>query len=293
MRSLSKHLRRVFFPHGAVFVLLLPLSLALLLYSLGNGQAERWVQYPSYLLSAYALTALCCKLPSLLRFWKRVKRENKVLAAYNSSPRLRMNISLYAALILNGLYAVFQFCLGLRQGLLWYYTMAAYYLIMAIMRYSLLLYSIDHRPGENRREELRRYRFCALVLLGMNLVLGVMVFYITWKKPAFSQNEIACIAMAAYTFTAFIQAFINMIRYRRYKSPVFSAAKVIGFTAAMVSMLTLETAMLAAFGQNEDGFAQFMTGLTGGAVVLTVLLLAVHMLVKAAKELKYTGNKEK
>lgn len=293
MERLSGCLRRLFFPHGALFLLLLPLSLSLLVYSLGSGQAAAWIQYPSYLLSAYTLAALCCKLPALIRFWKRLNRENKLLAAYNSSARLRMNLSLYAALVLNSLYAVFQFCLGLHQRTLWYFAMAAYYLILAVMRYSLLLYSIEHRPGENRREELRRYRFCGIILLGINLVLAVMVFRITWKKPAFAQNEIVCIAMAAFTFTAFIQAFVNMIRYRRYKSPVFSAAKVIGFTSAMVSMLTLETAMLAAFGQGEDGFAQVMTGLTGGAVVLAVLLLAVHMITKSTRGLKCTGNKER
>lgn len=293
MGCLNRNLRRLLFPHGGAFFLLLPLSLALLMYSLGSGQAESWIQYLSYLLSAYTLTALCCKLPSLIRFWKRVKRENKYMAAYNSSARLRVNLSLYTALILNSLYAVFQFCLGMSQGNIWYFTMTAYYLILAVMRYSLLLYSIEHRPGENRWEELRRYRFCAWVLLVMNLLLSVMVFYITWKKPGFAHHEIVCIAMAAYTFTSFTQSLVNLIRYRKFNSPVFSAAKVIGFTSAMVSMLTLETAMLTAFGQGDEGFAQLMTALTGGAVVLTVLLLAVHMIVKSTKELKCAGNKER
>ena len=98
--------------------------------------------------------------------------------------------------------------------------------------------------------------------------------------------------MAAYTFTAFTMAIVNMVKYRRYKSPVYSAAKAVSFASAMVSMLTLETAMLTAFSETgQENFRQWMTGCSGAAVTLTIFILAVFMIVKSSKELKLLKGK--
>ena len=68
---------------------------------------------------------------------------------------------------------------------------------------------------------------------------------------------------------------------------VISAAKVINFTAALVSMLSLETAMLAQFGGAEEVmFRRIMTGATGGVVCAAVLGAAIFMIVQATKQLK-------
>lgn len=56
---------------------------------------------------------------------------------------------------------------------------------------------------------------------------------------------------------------------------------------ACVSMLTLETAMLAAFGGQDDGeFRRAVTALTGAAVCLLVLVMAVYMIVRSTREIK-------
>ncbi|MDE6726535.1 MAG: hypothetical protein K2J80_01185, partial [Oscillospiraceae bacterium] len=57
--------------------------------------------------------------------------------------------------------------------------------------------------------------------------------------------------------------------------------------AAMVSILSLETAMLAQFGGDDDPlFRKVMTGATGGAVCTIVIGMAVFMIWKSTKLLK-------
>ena len=46
--------------------------------------------------------------------------------------------------------------------------------------------------------------------------------------------------MAMYAFYVTVMAVINMVRYRKYHSPVMSAAKAVNLAAALVSMLSLE-----------------------------------------------------
>lgn len=287
MERFKKLGKALLFPHGAVFIVLVPLSAALLGYSFAAPQPRDVVRYLSYFLSAYTLTALCCRLPSLLRFWKRFGQENKYAVRYRNDTRLRVNLSLGRTLALNSVYAVFQLGLGIYHGSVWYYAMAAYYTLLAVMRFYLLRYTGAHAPGENRRSELHRYRFCGAVLVAMNLALSAMVFYITWKGRTVVHHKITTIALAAYTFTAFTLALVNVVRYRKYNSPVLSAVKIIGFTAAMVSMLTLETTMLTAFGETENGsFNRTMTGVSGAVVVLAVLGIASTMIAKSTRELK-------
>lgn len=287
MKLFKKIGKALIFPHGIVFLFLVPLSIALLVYSFTFSDVRDAVKYASYAVSAYTLTALCFKTPSIIRFWRKIKQENKYAVRYFSDTHLRVNISLYGSFIYNSAYAIFQIMLGIYHSSIWFYSVAAYYVLLAVMRLYLLLYTRTHTVGEAKAAELHRYRFCGIILLIMNLALSVIVFYITWQNRTFRHHEITTIAMAAYTFISFTTAIINMVKYRKYQSPVYSAAKVISFTSAMVSMLTLETAMLTAFGDaGGQSFNRLMTGITGTAVVLTVLVMAIYMIANGTRKLR-------
>lgn len=287
MAKCKSVLRRLLFPPAALLILLVPAAAVLLTYSFAAENANSAVVYCSYALSAYALVLLCVRAPAVLRRAKRVKEENQYVHRYVTDVHLRVKISLYTSLILNTAYAAFQLALGLYHASVWFYSLAAYYALLAVMRFFLLRDVRTFTPGEDRRQELLRYRFCGVVLLWMNLALAVIVFYIAWQNRGFQHHPITTIAMAAYTFTSFTRAIINVVKYRKYQSPVLSASKAITLAAACVSMLTLETAMLTAFGGQDDvGFRQTMTALTGAAVCLLVLIMAVYMIVRSTREIK-------
>lgn len=67
-----------------------------------------------------------------------------------------------------------------------------------------------------------------------------------------------------------------------------SAAKVVSLTAALVSMLSLETAMLTQFGAVDDPvFRRIMTASTGAGISILVLGMAVFMIIRSTKQMKY------
>jgi hypothetical protein len=138
------------------------------------------------------------------------------------------------------------------------------------------------------KEELVKYRFCGIVLLVMNLALSLIIFFMVYWGRTFEHHMITAIAMAAYTFTAFTTAIINVIRYRKYNSPVFSASKAISFAAACVSMLTLTSTMLTTFSDGTmDAFTQkMMLGSVGCAVSVVVVTMAIYMIIQSTKKLK-------
>lgn len=293
MKTLKKIVMRILFPPIAAVLLIVPFAFFLLGYAALFLDKMGPVHYISYVASAYALTIFCCRIPRMIKFFKRVKTENRYVARYFSDTHLRVNISLYISLTINVAYALLQLGMGVTHNSVWFFTLCAYYLLLAIMRYFLLKYTRTHDTVQTNKLEWLIYRFCGILLLCMNSTLGAMVFYITWQGRTFRHHEITTIALAAYTFFSLTKAIMQVVKFRKYQSPVYSATKMVGLTSAIVSMLTLETAMLTSFGdEGQESFNRIMTGISGTIVTLIVLGLALYMIVISTKQIKLYDQNE-
>ncbi len=279
--------KTLLFPHIVLMLILLPVAVAFMVWAMVNLGNDSPVTIASYVLAFYALMVWCLRAPQIIRWAKTFKNENKYARRWLDDVHLRMNTSLYGAFLLNVAYAVFQLGLGLYHTSFWYYSLAAYYVCLAVMRFYLSRHTGKHGPGEKMREELVKYRTCGWVFLVMNLALTLMIFFMVYWNRTFHHHEITTIAMAAYTFTTFTFAIINIVKYRKYKSPVFSASKAISLAAACVSMITLTSTMLTTFGE-ADGvlFRSLMLALIGGAVSVFIITMAIYMIVRATRALR-------
>lgn len=287
MDRLKKIGKSLLFPHIVIMIILLPIAIALLVYSMMFLSSETPIAIASYALSAYTLVIWCVRIPQLITAIKTLKKENKYIKTWVGDVRLRMNVSLYGSFIWNVAYAVFQLCLGLYHTSFWYYSMAAYYIFLAAMRFHLSRHTRKYETGEKLREEFVRYRNCGIVFLVMNLALSLLIFFMVYWNRTFIHHEITTIAMATYTFTTFILAIINLVKYRKYNSPVYSASKIISLVAACVSMLTLTSTMLTTFGE-ADGilFRKTMLGALGSVISLFTITIAIYMIIRANRSLK-------
>ena len=227
--------KALLFPHVAIMIILLPIATLLLVFSMVVIGTESAIAYVSYVLAAYTLTVWCIRIPRLIQFFKDFKNQNRYAQLWLGDTRLRVNVSLYGSLAWNTLYGVFQLWLGYYHRTFWFYSLGAYYICLAIMRFFLLLHTRKYTPEEKMRTELVKYRACGWVFLLMNLALTLIIFFMLYWNRTFTHHMITAIAMAAYTFTAFTVAIVNVIKYRKYNSPVFSASKAISFAAACVS----------------------------------------------------------
>lgn len=286
MEKAKRILTKLLFPHIAVVIVLVPVAAAMLIYAFVVPGANEAVSYASYGVSAYALAAVCVRVPDMVKAVGRIKEGNKYIRRYTTDAHLRVKLSLYGALFANLAYAVLQLGLGFYHDSLWFYAIAVYYVFLSVMRWSLLRETLKNEPGVNQFWEYLHYRFIGILLLLMNIALAVIVAYIVWLNRGITHHPITTIAMAAYTFGTLAKAIVNVVKYRKYESPVFSASKIISLAAASVSVLTLETAMLTAFGEaSGPAFRQIMTGATGTAVCTFILAMAVYMIVRSTKEI--------
>lgn len=275
------------YPHIAVIICLLPFSVVCLVLSLIFLGTESIVAIISYMLAFYVLLVVCFRVPRIIKFFKTFKQENKYMKKWFSDVHLRMNISLYGSLIWNVTFAIFQLCLGFYHKSFWFYSMFAYYILLGVMRFFLLKHTRKYKANEATAIEINKSILCGWLLIAMNISLSVIVFFMVYWNRTFHHNVITSIALAAYTFVTFTFAIINLVQYRKYKSPIYSSAKIISLIAGAVSVLTLETTMLTTFGSTENPlFNQIMLLLTGIAVIGFAILMAIIMIVKGNKRLK-------
>lgn len=280
--------KSLLFPHIAVLLLLLPVGSVLLIYSMTALEEASPVRIASYAIAFYMLFIWCVRMPKIIRFFQGLKNENKYISAWTTNPRLRMNITLSGNILWNGAYAALQLGMGIYHRSAWFYSLAAYYILLAAMRFLLVRHTVRHSPGEQVRSELAYYRACGWVFLLINLALSGMMFYMIYENRTVHHHEITTISMAAYTFTALTLAIVNVIRYRKYNSPAMSAAKAISLAAACVSMLTLENSMLTTFGSPDmtPNIKLLFLSLSGGAVSVFIVVMAIYMIIQSNLKIK-------
>ncbi len=281
-------LRRALFP-GWLVVLLCSVSSAVLLVAvLGQGfLQDSPIVYLIYSFSAYSLVILCVALQRWGQYvlLPAVNRQ-PLVRRYRTDLLFKSHLSLYLSLLLNLLYAVFKLVSGIWYGSVWLITPGIYYLFLLCMRCLLAHYLRRVPVGANLRAEYRRCRACGIVMALMNLALMGVIVLVLQQNRTFHYAGSLIYVMAIYTFCAVASACVNLVKLRRQGSPVLSATKAISLAAALVSMLSLESAMLTEFGSEDDLTRQLLTGFTGGAVCLIILLMALVMILKANRQLR-------
>lgn len=293
MESIKRIIKKIFCLPPLPTVLIAVSSFVFVFVMLGL-QEHGVLAYIAYGLSAYAMVIFITGTTKIIRTVRQGIGELKVVKKNRANPvgerllgddTFRAEISLHGGLGMNFLYAALNLFSGIRYHSTWFAALSAYYALLCVMRI-LLITQVRRAPaGQDIPAEFRRYRSCGIALLFMNQALVGIVIYIVKQNKGFFYPGILLYAMATYTFYITITAMINVVKYRKRGSPVLSAAKVINLTAALVSMLSLETAMLAQFGADEPAFRQIMTAASGGGVCVIVLGMAVFMIVRSTKEL--------
>lgn len=257
------------------------------------------VEYLSYICSAYALIITVTGFPYFRAFGKAVRRyiyEHPLMkklrgtaigGRFSSDVRFRTEISLYQRLFVNILYIAMKMFSGIYYKSVWFISLAFYfyYILLVIMRF-LLLHRGKRKTGTTPMEaEIHRYRMCGIMLLVMNQALAGIVIFMVHQNRGFDYPGVLIYAMALYAFYSVITAVVNLIKFRKHGSLVMSEAKAINLVAAMVSILSLETAMLAQFGGDDEAFRAVMTGATGGGVCTIVIGMAVFMIWKSTRQI--------
>jgi len=289
-----KFKKLLFLPLWLILLLCL-VSAAALSFVFVKGLTESIFAYAAYVLSFYTLCCLCIYLcmvlPQRCRNIKKKVYSTSLGGRYMTDAAFRTNVSLHVSFAANLLYSAVNILSFIISGSAWFFVLALYYVILAVMRFLLVRYVRRKGIGSNRKAELKRSMLCSCILLLVNFALSGAVLMILYRDHGFDYPGLLIYAMATYTFYITVLAIVNLVRYRKYNSPLMTMTKIITLSAALVSMLSLETAMFAQFGQSMPQEGQrLMIALTGAAVAVAVIAMSLIMIIRSHKEIKNSGE---
>lgn len=297
MKNAKMILMKLLYPPKWVLFLIPPMSFTALALIFASENTESVSAYVLYCLSAYSLTVWILATPKLIRKMKATVADNRTVqrirhsefgSRYFGDLAFRGSISIYQGMTINFLYVIFRIAAGIRYTSVWFISMAVYYLVLGALR-AHLIFSYRHRDTER---EIRCYRQTAWLLFLLNIPMGGMILLMVRTNSGYSYPGYIIYLSAMYTFYTMTMSIINLVKFRKLGSPILSAAKVLNFISAMMSILGLQTAMIAQFSANEESYRRMMNTITGGVVYGIVIAVAIYMLLHSRSSRKKVESVE-
>lgn len=289
--------KKLFFPPVWLMMLLVIISAVALTVIFVKGMEQSIPAYIVYVLAFYTLsvvTIFCAMvLPKQYSTIKQKIYDNPLGNRYMTDRVFRINVSLSVSFVISMLYVAINLWSWHTLRSYWFMVLAVYYVIMAVMRYLLVRYVRIQKIGTDILSEWKRSKVCAYILLLINLSLSGAVLMILYQHKGYDYPGIMIYVMAMYTFYSLTMSIVELVKYRSLASPIMSTAKIVSLSAALVSMLNLETAMFAQFGAEMTVEHQHIfIILTGAGVSITVVTLSIILIVRASKEIRREKNGE-
>lgn len=286
MKRWEAVLKKLLFPGWGWVVLatlLGGISLALTFLVFGDRSPFAYV---SYGLSAYALTVLAAAVAPLFSSALRLAHSVPLTHRYLTDRYFKVRSGLAFSLFVNLCYAGFKLACAVRYSSFWDGALALYYVLLCAVRLYLLLRVPKDGQGQDLHRELRYYRATGLFLFGLDLALSGVATQIVRDGYGSNYPGVLIYVAALHAFYSLTFAVINTVKYRKFHSPVLSAAKTVNLTTALVSIFNLQTAMIAQFGERDDRFRFIMTACTALAVCAIVLGTAAFMVITSTRKLR-------
>ena len=282
---MKRFLRGLLRPAGWVAAVCALCSAGVLVWVFARGLNDTPLAYAAYALSAWSLAVLIPYAVRAVRGLKAALMRRPRYLRTRQDPAYRAMLSLALSLAVNLAYALFKAVVCAFTGSAWVGLFAVYYLMLFLLRLYLL------RAGQGKGDEWRALGICGASLMLLTLVVSGLGVLMIRRGASPSYPGVTIFAAAAYTFYAVFAAARNLVIYGRLKEPVPLAARGVGMAAALVSLFTLESAMLQRFGGGEQAaaFARTMTALTGGGVTLLIVLLSAGMLLAAHRHASHNA----
>lgn len=271
-------------PPGPALLLLLILASAgglVLVFRLDLSRTAP--AYAVYAISTYTLVMALLWGVEFFRRGRTLLHQIPFTHRYLAELDFRAEVSLRLSLLVDVCYCAYKTGTALYCRSTWFGALAFYYTVLAAERFFLL-----HDLGKTRQDPLaalRKYRSCGALLLILTAAVAAIGCHAIFGGSTVKYPGHMIYGAAAYTFYKLFAAIVNLIRYRRLKSPVYTASKVVALAAALTALFSLQTAMLAAFG-GDTVWQAHMNALTGCGVLILITALSLAMLLQGHRKLR-------
>lgn len=260
------------------------LSLA---FTVISGRSFIAIPFLSFIITAYTLAVIIAGLPTAVTKGKTVLYNNPYSQVLITDIKLRTRLRLTFGLFFNFFYAIFKFFAGLFFRSEWLISIGVYYFLICTSKF-MLLKSADETHDDSinqRRRELKYCRFVGILLFVLSSVISGMAAKMIYDNETVGYPEYFFGLITVYTACRLISAVYSLIKYRHHDKPFYYTTKSLDFASALMSLLTLQTAILARYGTNPT-LTRSLNALTSAVVLLTVIIISINIIVKNTRKIK-------
>ena len=187
--------------------------------------------------------------------------------------RFRIVTGAATTLTVNLLYGAGHVVLGILESSVWLLVMAAYYILLGVMRFGAVL--------TERRHASERFvmRLCGGMLMVLALVMGGATAISLAENNAVPHGIVIMLTIAIYTFWKMTMAIVHTVQAQQSGTPLTRTIRNITLASALASLLTMQRSMLVSFDRDMTAEAALLLNIcTGSAVCILVFLLGLNML---------------
>lgn len=261
------------------------------IFGFPNG-FPKWCPYVLYTLSAlfvaYTVYLFVKKIPWMRKLFIRILCLHPTGKRWIESYGFRAVVFAGISAVINMGYVVFHGVLAIVSRSNWYASLALYYIFLTFLRSRIVIYhlrlerrSVRDKKWE-RKEEIRKYAFSGFMLVALPVFLSVMIVQTILMGGEFVHWEWTVYAVGAYTLYKIVKSIYSMVKARKNRHMTVRALSCVSLADAMVSILVLQTTVLATFASIKMSGA--INAVTGGAICAFTVMLGVSMLMTAARE---------
>lgn len=276
-------------------ILLIISTIILLVYSLAYNKALEPIKYFSYLYSSFVLVVVLFNTKrfysylkngfintNIFKNTKKLLYRSKLIKKYFEDVNFKTLINLCFSAIINFSFIFIKFTNGILNKSVWFVSLALYYFLLTLVKIVLL----NNLRKFDKKKEYKIYRNVGYFIMALNVALVIMIIQMVNSNVAVVYEGYIIYLTAFYTFYLIISAIINVFVYKKYNSPILSSVKVINLLTASVSILMLQTTMIATFDGTNIEFMKLMNQITGGIISVITLTISTYMVIKGQRGLK-------
>ncbi len=254
-----------------------------------------WLSYPAYVLAAvtltYAVYTVVLFAPKVKHRVQNKLKKREFTRALLENYSFRTMAFAVCSLVINLGFVVFNSVFAFLTDNIWYGALAGYYFLLTLLRAGV--FYLDNRSKEEDVwvRQIKNYRLCGVALLLLDVAMaGAVTLMVLQGKPT-KYTEIAAIVFATYSVYKITFAIWNIFKARKTRDWQIQSFRNIGLADAAVSLLSLQTTLIATFSVEGESLA-LLNALTGAFVCLFTIVMGIFMIIKANKSLGSCGLKE-
>lgn len=190
------------------------------------------------------------------------------------------------------MFAMYNGYLGISLLSVWHGSICAFYVLLFLIRGSILLTekrNMDKSKAERERSGYRTFKISAFLLLLLNLSLIFPISYMAVLARPAAMGLIPAIIMAVYTTYKLTMAAVHMRKQklRSHKNLLIAQLRTINLIDALVSVLALQNTLIMVSGAESDIQDSFVLSIvSSGLIYILILITTLSLAAGGFRQIK-------